>query len=416
MILNRKGKNPSWILKLKELKEENEKLRQQLEELKEEQENAYTNRHYCQKAFSKLSECQQEGLRSFILSGVKKDILSNKRWLLWSRKVSESVWSHLRDQKYLRLVLPHKDSLRAYLRNLSEPKLKELVEYGDDGPYFKLMQYTEFVVECYELEKEEVVYVNLTLDGTRAGVAVFNLRIIHPKINPSSLKHVHTCMVYYGSDDKASINGKVVPSMQQLLDLWRDGDKKRDNHIVTWNGIKYSLSFLNDLKCHWDFFDFKSKYCYKHGWGKLDVEVEADLEELYETDGKEITVTLKRKDKSGDDVVICGKVVKVEVEDGVFKFVVEWKENTEMLKGCLSIPVWMLRIDFLLHGRKRIVSGIFSYEWKRVLKMKDKREKEKLLAAGNNAMSIALGRAWRYDECVDHRNKFDLKCESGEGL
>lgn len=86
--------------------------------------------------------------------------------------------------------------------------MKNLVDYGHDGPFLKLMEYIDFIVGCYGLRDEKVAFVSLTLDGTRAGVAVFNVRLIHPQINPNSLKHVHTCMVYYGSDDKSSIKSR----------------------------------------------------------------------------------------------------------------------------------------------------------------------------------------------------------------
>lgn len=85
--------------------------------------------------------------------------------------------------------------------------------------------------------------------------------------------------------------------MRQLLNLWSQGDNNRDNGIVKWNDIQYSFSFLNDLKCHWDFFDFESKHCFKHLWGKLDQDVEVDLEELWNNEGKTISVTLKKKGK-----------------------------------------------------------------------------------------------------------------------
>lgn len=311
-------------------------------------------------------------------------------------------------------------SVRVYflppIVGMSDEWMSKLVEHGNDGPFLRLMDFLDFMVDCYGLREEKIVYCRVGLDGTRAGIAVFNVGIVHPKLNPNSLKHQHTCMVYYGSDDQASINSKVIPAMDQLLNLWGNGDK-RDNRIVTWNSVKYSFSFLNDLKCHWDFFDFPSKHCYKHEWGKSDQETEVDLEKLYETEGREVTISLKKKGKNKDGVVIHGKVEEVEVEDDVFKFIVAWKGDVETLKGCLTIPVWMIRIDFLLHGRKRVVSGIFSYEWRRILNMNDKKEKERLLVAGNNAMSIALGRAWRYDQCMDsHTNRFDLKCESGEGF
>jgi len=352
---------------------------------------------------------------------ISKELLGESKeaqlFRLLSRQIPEDLYEDLRQSSAF-VILPHKTSIRPLIEKqlgeyMGEHKLEILMSVDGQSATFNDLKSVYSVMHSSLGLNRKVVQMIHSHDGTSGGVLVGSVFARCPTVEfkPNSLDLGVAYCVGNGSDSATNVERVVAPRLNAVFkEAGAKPSQKNDFPKLVYNDITYVPRLLLDWAAVKSSFVGDSSppgYSLTHGLGKVSPASMATFSKAAAGD----RVSLEFGTKSRKDQIRDGYVV----DDGVQqpKYVVEVLKCSHTIKGkeyiygdcrkeisgsyvgVIVIDKERLSIDFLMHGKKRVVGTFFA----RLLRARMDGD-QSCLEEVDRVMSSILGPVWCWKDCV----------------